>query len=812
MAQMRPRDPSPDREYFHRHVAPGSLDKADALISERVSDRLNDLHIQALWESVVDAIMLTDADGRVLAVNPAFCTLFGYTVEQIIGSNFAILLPQERREAAHAEHRQLFRGHESARHYEQILQHADGTSCIVKVQESFIEQGDRRIAMISLIHDITRLRHSEDDARLQRAALEATANAIVITDTSGMIRWVNPAFTQLTGYSAAEAIGQTTRLLRSGGQTEAYYREMWETIRAGDIWRGELLNRRKDGSLYVEDQTITPVYNEAGLISHYVAIKQDITERSQRAHELEALAAVSAALRRASSRAEMLPVILEQICDLLHADGAMIAIHERDNNEVLLELGYGDMSSMSGFHVPAESGVIGHVLTTGQPYTSADLWHDPHLSHQHTGRPTESLAATPLSAQSTSLGVLLVSRTIRNADGRGKFDEAELRLLTAIADMAASAIHRAELHEQTQLRLQRLQALHNVNIAISASLDLGVTLGVLLDHVIAQLRVDAAAVLLFEPRSLCLEYAAGRGFHTYGVERTSLTLDDPAAGKAVIERRPISIPSLRGEERLIQSRQIDGEHFAAYHNIPLIAKGYVRGVLEVFSRSGWKANAEWVDLLHILAAQATVAIDNTSLFESLQRSNMDLTMAYEATIEGWSRALDLRDKETEGHSQRVTAMTMRLAHALKMDDDSLIHIRRGALLHDIGKMGVPDAILLKPGPLGDTEWAEMRQHPTYAYEMLRPITYLRPALDIPYCHHEKWDGSGYPRGLKGESIPIAARIFAVADVWDALRSNRPYRTAWDEHRVRAYIASQSGTHFDPAAVRAFLQLDQSREV
>jgi HD-GYP domain-containing protein (c-di-GMP phosphodiesterase class II) len=143
-----------------------------------------------------------------------------------------------------------------------------------------------------------------------------------------------------------------------------------------------------------------------------------------------------------------------------------------------------------------------------------------------------------------------------------------------------------------------------------------------------------------------------------------------------------------------------------------------------------------------------------------------------------------------------------------MDEDSMIHIRRGALLHDIGKMGVPDAILLKPGPLGEAEWAEMRRHPTYAYEMLRPIAYLRPALDIPYCHHEKWDGSGYPRGLKGEEIPLAARIFAVADVWDALRSNRPYRTAWDEAQVRAYIASQSGTHFDPTAVQAFLRLDE----
>ena len=170
-----------------------------------------------------------------------------------------------------------------------------------------------------------------------------------------------------------------------------------------------------------------------------------------------------------------------------------------------------------------------------------------------------------------------------------------------------------------------------------------------------------------------------------------------------------------------------------------------------------------------------MAIDNLSLFDHLQRSNAALALAYDATLEGWSRALDLRDKETEGHTQRVTEITERLASMLNIDDATIIHLRRGALLHDIGKMGIPDSILLKPETLTEEEWAIMRKHPQYAYEMLSMIDYLRPALDIPYCHHERWDGKGYPRGLKGEEIPLAARIFSVVDVWDALTSNRPYR-------------------------------------
>jgi putative nucleotidyltransferase with HDIG domain len=210
----------------------------------------------------------------------------------------------------------------------------------------------------------------------------------------------------------------------------------------------------------------------------------------------------------------------------------------------------------------------------------------------------------------------------------------------------------------------------------------------------------------------------------------------------------------------------------------------------------------------MLARQAAIAIDNTELFNGLQRSNAELVLSYDTTLEGWSRALELRDRETEGHTQRVTEMTLRLARALGMSDKELSHARRGALLHDIGKMGVTDAILLKPGPLTDEEWDIMRQHPQFAYEMLSPIAYLRPALDIPYCHHEKWDGTGYPRGLKGEEIPLAARIFAVVDVWDALRSDRPYRPAWPKEKALEHIRAGSGTHFDPKVVEAFLEMTE----
>lgn len=249
----------------------------------------------------------------------------------------------------------------------------------------------------------------------------------------------------------------------------------------------------------------------------------------------------------------------------------------------------------------------------------------------------------------------------------------------------------------------------------------------------------------------------------------------------------------------------NAEGFSCYWCVPLRVKGDVKGVLEVYCRSVFTPDEEWLEFLGALAGQAAISVDNTQLFENLQHSNLELSLAYDATIEGWSRAMDLRDHETEGHTQRVTNLTLKLAQFMQVSESQLTAIRRGALLHDIGKMGVPDSILLKEGKLTDEEWVLMRKHPKLAHEMLMPIAYLHDALVIPYCHHEKWDGTGYPQGLAGENIPLVARIFAIIDVWDALITDRPYRKKWTKLKARQYIKTQSGKHFDPRVVDAFLE-------
>lgn len=368
-------------------------------------------------------------------------------------------------------------------------------------------------------------------------------------------------------------------------------------------------------------------------------------------------------------------------------------------------------------------------------------------------------------------------------------------------DITERKLAERQIHQQ----IEQLSALRNIDQAILSSIDLHFTLNVIVSEVSKQLHVDAVDILLLDPDTGMLEYVVGTGFKTQSIRAARVPLEVRSAGRAAGGVHLIEVKNLgdRPPDAFLAALFAE-EDFLFYGNVLLANQGQIKGVLEVFHRAPRKPSREWLDFLHTLAGQAAIAIENATLFETLQQMNQELILAYDRTIEGWSRALDLRDRETEGHTQRVTEITLALAQEFGIIDEELVHLQRGALLHDIGKMGVPDHILLKPGSLTEEEWIVMREHPRYAYDLLKPIVFLNRSLDIPYCHHEKWDGTGYPRGLKGEETPLAARLFAVVDVWDALTSDRPYRPAWTESQALSYIREQAGHHFDPKAVEAFL--------
>lgn len=385
-------------------------------------------------------------------------------------------------------------------------------------------------------------------------------------------------------------------------------------------------------------------------------------------------------------------------------------------------------------------------------------------------------------------------------------------LLEEKKKLELEAAARKIAEEQAQKRLTHLSALHTIDTMITASLDLRETLRVFLDQALTQLRLHAADILLLSPHTLSLDYFAGRGFARHDIKKSKERLGQGSAGLAALERRIVQISDLRNdtEQQFVRQELIKDEGFIAYFALPLVAKGEVKGVLELFHRTSFSPDPEWFDFLEAFSVQAAIAIDNLTLFNHLEQSHAELILAYDTTIEGWARALELRDEDTQGHTERVTELTLRVARAYGMNEQELVHVRRGALLHDIGKMGVPDSILMKNGPLTEEEQAIMQRHPAYAFEMLLPIAYLRPALDIPYCHHERWDGSGYPRGLKALAIPLAARIFSIVDIWDALTSERRYHPAWPRDKVLDYLRSISGIYLDPKIVTLFLSLIEEK--
>jgi len=372
-------------------------------------------------------------------------------------------------------------------------------------------------------------------------------------------------------------------------------------------------------------------------------------------------------------------------------------------------------------------------------------------------------------------------------------------LLTSFLSDQAK-VHRKRLSQQ----VERLGALRAIDKAIISGGELNATLYILLESLTRLLDVEASAIFLFDPKTDQLKLSASLGFYGEYPNQTMFRLGEGMVGKAAHELQTIYLHDFEQVDRRI-SPAIKGTGVIDYFAVPLYANDSLRGVLEVFDRSP-RFDSEWKSYLETLAGQAAIAIAQSTLLGNLKEANEELSEAYEETLKGWSRALNLRDKETDNHTQRVVELSVQLAERMGLRGEQLVHFERGAILHDIGKMGIPNEILLKPGKLSEEEWVVMRKHPLYAQMLISPIRYLEPALVIPLYHHERWDGGGYPFGLHGTEIPLEARVFAIIDVWDALRSDRPYRKALAEDEALRYIEEHSGKQFDPEVVRAFVEM------
>ncbi|MFO7623221.1 MAG: GAF domain-containing protein, partial [Anaerolineales bacterium] len=602
----------------------------------------------------------------------------------------------------------------------------------------------------------------------------------------GRIEMANPSFFAMFGFDQASDLLSITvhdLYLEPGEGTEID--EI--LVQNGSLAGREIRLKRPDqkplwgaltAQLEKKEGNGHQIYHDCALV--------DITERKQREQEREAIISMSAALRLARLRSEMPQIIIDNVALLLRTNGAALVLIDQGNGDLFIEVAQGKWNYLSGTRLVQRGNLSQEIVTNGKVYQNNSVKDDvvdPRL------RPFEKLpcvACVPMIAHELTLGLLWVGM-------EREILPDEIRTLVALADISANAIHRATLHEQTERRVQRLAALRAVDTAIGASLDLRLALNVLLSQLTNQLNVDASCVLLYDPDNRLLEHASARGFHSTAISNSCIKIGEGPAGKAALSRERIHITNLQENESAhLKERMLSNEGFIAYHAVPLIAKGQLKGVLEIFHRSILKQDPEWVDFLETMAGQAAIAIDNASLFTALQRSNMELALAYDTTLEGWVHALEMREQVTDGHSQVLVEWTVRMARLSQKSESEIAAIRRGVLLHDIGKLALPDSILRKQGPLNENEWEVMRMHPVYAYQLLSPIAYLKDSLDIPYCHHERYDGSGYPRHLAGDQIPENARLFAVVDVWDALRSDRPYRKGWEDERALEYIQVNAG--------------------
>ena len=690
------------------------------------------------------------------------------------------------------------------------LQREQGQEALRESEKRFLaESNQSRLSLLSLVEDQKQAQEALAASESElRALFAAMTDVVIVYDAEGRYLEIAPTMPTNLLQSPDELLGKTMSELLPPDQANFFIEHIQQTLKTGQLTSVEY-------SLRIGEKDIWYAALVSPLSANSVIwVARDITERKQAEEQIQmqvetlgALYDISRTLSESDDFNAILDLVTHRAVESAHVTFARVLLLEQDDLVVraAFPVRVLDQDLQVGQREPlAAHPICQRVLEGNAPLVlQSDSPEAGECAPFFLGI-AQTLCIVPLHVREQPFGLLMLGEA--RAAAREPFTVEKLNLARSIGDQAASTLHRALLHEETERRLQRITALRTIDSTIAASMDIRMTLSILLEQVTSQLKVDAASVLLLNPHMQTLDYAAGRGFRTEALQRTHLRLGEGYAGRAALERKLVHIPDLHGRKTdFLRSPYFSAEGFVAYYGVPLIAKGQVKGVLEVFHRAPLASETEWVSFMETLAGQAAIAIDNTQLFDNLQRSNVDLALAYDATIEGWSAALDLRDKETEGHSLRVTEMTMQLARSLGIGEAELVHVRRGALLHDIGKMGVPDTILLKPDKLTDEEWVLMRKHPQLAFDMLAPITYLKPALDVPYCHHEKWDGTGYPRGLKGEEIPLSARIFAVVDVYDALISDRPYRRAWTREKTISHIGEQAGSHFDPEVVKVFLK-------
>jgi PAS domain S-box-containing protein/putative nucleotidyltransferase with HDIG domain len=685
-----------------------------------------------------------------------------------------------------------------------------------------------------------------ESERQKKALLDNVLDLAWLKDANGNFIAVNEPFGRACGVLPENLVGKNDLDIWPWELAMSYRQDDREVMASHQPKRVEEPILGPDGRVWWAETIRTPIFNNQGEVMGTVGMARDVTERkqaeevlrdglsrldqlvkartadletanqeliaeitvrNQRERELEAMVSSVAALRTATTRTEMEEAVAGQLVDLLQADMVALAMRNPISKEVVFETVRGSYTTWYGQRQSDDVGISGYVINSGNSYFTQDLPNDQLLNRRDLLGKLKAAACLPLKVQERVIGVLWVASETR-------IDPNTQRFLLAVSDVVAGSLYRATLYEQTQQNAAQLARVANICGALAETLDLPQLYGLLADSVLHLLPdTHTVYISLFDPaeQKVTYVYAIQDGTVLDVSRSPARQVDAPGnelQGEVLHQRRALIYNDVHEDNQpaaLFKTGTLALKTRSVLV-VPLLAKGDMLGVLQVQSRMVNRFSQTDADLLSLICNSAAAAIQNARLFGYLEISNQELVQAYDATIEGWSSALELRDRETAGHSHRVTELTLRLAKAMGVPPVEMANIRRGSLLHDIGKMGMPDSILSKTGPLNEEERMVMYRHPELAHQLLERIDYLRGAIDIPYCHHERWNGSGYPHNLKGEEIPLAARIFTVVDVWDALLSDRSYRHAWRREDVLKFLKEKADVLFDPKVVETFLKL------
>ncbi len=830
-----------------------ATDITEQVLAEEAHARAERRYVDFL-EAAPDAILGIDADQNIVLFTASAERVFGFTKQEVLGKSLDLLIP----EPSVATHRGLvarfIKADIPGRNTPRMVagRRRDGSTFPAETTFSKSQLGDSQVVNVivrditekesanrklaaharemELLYELTHDLAGEHDVKILLEKILARAQDLFHAER-GLIaladlerQEIEVVTTHNTPFSVGERVsfGQGISGMAARRETMIvnHYPE-WPhrlthfsgklpeaQLATPMLFQGELIGvvtlaTDRAGHVFTDaDAHLLELFaGQAAGVVHDARLREGMRERSQ---QLELLYKTGVALNREYDAQVQMRLLLHSAVSALRSERGAFWSFNAQTGRLMYEIAFGspphiqELAKGLQFDLNRDTGLAAVAARTREPLQVADVRTDARWIE--TEPEIRSAVWVPVMHQDNLLGVLSVA-----SERVGNFTAMDVQTLVLYANQFSAVLENTRLLIESRRRVRQLQALHTIDNAISASFDLRVILEIYLDIVLSELGVDAADLLVFDAAHLQLQWAGGRGFRTRARMGQSVSLHDSAAGRVVLERRTLFVTKQSMDVQMSDLFK-SGEDFATYVGVPLLSKGQLKGVMELYHRSLLVQTPEWSEFLAMLSRQAALAIDNALLFEALQKSNYELGLAYDETIQGWARALDLRGHVETGSAQTLTDLTMQLVRRLGVPETEWEHIRRGALLHDIGNMSIPDSLFAKTGPLTPEEWVLVKQHPQFAHDLMSSISYLRPAVTIPYCHHERWDGSGYPRGLEGLEIPLAARAFAIADVWLALTTAKPYRPAWTPAQANAYLEEQSGKSFDPQIVPVFLEM------